>query len=95
MRIVCHQMIHIKKSSPIFSKPRKGSKNKLGRDLGEIVAIGAEICPKWDPGRSERLPFFGDTHFHSVTTQTQAVVTIYYHCIIFLLPFNGNSMCND
>ena len=37
--------------------------------------------------------FWGATHFHSVTTQTQAVVTIYYHCIIFLLPFNGNSMC--
>ena len=34
----------------------------------------------------------GETHFHSVTTQkTQAVVTIYYHCIEFLLPFNGNS----
>ena len=22
----------------------------------------------------------------------QAVLTIYYHCILFLLPFNGNSM---
>ena len=30
--------------------------------------------------------------FHSVTTQTQAEVTIYYHYIIFLLPFNGNGM---
>ena len=37
--------------------------------------------------------YFRETHFHSVTTQTQAVVTICYHCIIFLLPFNGNSMC--
>ena len=34
------------------------------------------------------------TQFHSVTTKTQAVVTIYYYCIIFSLPFNGNSMCN-
>ena len=33
--------------------------------------------------------------FHSVTTQTQTVVTIYYHGIIFLLPFNGGSMCNS
>ena len=39
--------------------------------------------------------FFRETLFHSVTTQTQAVVTIYYHCIVFLLPFNGNSMCNS
>ena len=41
--------------------------------------------------------FFRETHFHSVTTQMQAVVTltdIYYHCIVFLLPLNGNSMCN-
>ena len=34
--------------------------------------------------------FEGATQFHSVTTNMQAVVTIYYHCIIFLLPFNGN-----
>ena len=38
--------------------------------------------------------FFRETHFHSVTTQTQAVVTIYYHCIIFLFPFISYSMCN-
>ena len=31
-------------------------------------------------------------HFHSVTTQMQAA--IYYHCIIFLIPYNGNCMCN-
>ena len=60
----------------------------------------------WDPGRSGSLPkkkrkekkffyfFFRETHFHFVTKQTQAVVTIYYHCILFLLPFHGNSMCN-
>ena len=53
-----------------------------------LGATRAKFRPKWDPGRS-------GTHFHSVTTQqTQAVVTIYYHCIVFLLPFNGNSMCN-
>ena len=27
--------------------------------------------------------FFRETHFHFVSTQTQAMVTIYYHCIIF------------
>ena len=39
--------------------------------------------PKWDPGRSGSLPkkkknffFFWETHFHSVTTQIQAVVTL-------------------
>ena len=31
--------------------------------------------------------FFRETHFHSVTSRAQAVVKIYYHCIIFLLPF--------
>ena len=28
-----------------------------------------------------------------VATQMQAEVTIYYHCIVFLLPFNGNTCC--
>ena len=53
-----------------------------------MVALGAEISPKWDPGRSGSLPkkkikknfffffFFRETHFHSVTTQMQAVVTL-------------------
>ena len=27
--------------------------------------------------------FFRETPFHSVTTQMQAVVTIYYHCMVF------------
>ena len=31
-----------------------------------------------------RAKIWRETHFHSVTTQTQAVVTIYYHCIIHL-----------
>ena len=35
--------------------------------------------------------FFRETQFHSVIIQTQALVTNYYHYIIFLLPFNGNS----
>ena len=41
--------------------------------------------------------FFRETHFHSVTTQMQAVVTLSDNllpCIVFLLPLNGNSMCN-
>ena len=38
--------------------------------------------------------FIRETQFHSVITKMQAVVTINYQCIIFLLPFNGNSMCN-
>ena len=46
---------------------------------------------KWDLGRSGSLlkkQFFRETHFHSITRQST-----YYHCTIFLLPFNGNSMC--
>ena len=46
---------------------------------------------KWES--PEKIFFFRETQFHSVTTKTQAVVTIYHHCIIFLLPFNGKSMC--
>ena len=38
--------------------------------------------------------FYRGTHFHSVTAQMQSVVTIYYHCIILLFPFNGNSVFN-
>ena len=34
--------------------------------------------------------FFRETLFHSVTTQTQAVVTIYYHCMVLLLPSNAD-----
>ena len=32
--------------------------------------------------------FFRESHFHFVTTQMQAVVTIYYHSIVFLFPLN-------
>ena len=71
---------------------------KLGGNLGEIVALGPKAHPKWDPGRSGSLAkkkyFFRETHFNSVTLQTQAVVTIYRQYIMFLLPLNGNSMCN-
>ena len=35
----------------------------------------------------------GETHFHSVTTQMQAVVTLSDN-LLPLLPLNGNSMCN-
>ena len=62
---------------------------KLGGDKGEIVALGTKFRPKWDPGRSGSLPkkkkkknffffffFFRETHFHSLTTQMQAVVTL-------------------
>ena len=69
---------------------------RLGRNSHHM---GPEFRHKWDPGRSGSLPksihiFFRATYSHSVTTQTQAVVTIYYNCILILLPFNGNSMCN-
>ena len=64
-----------------------------------MVALGAKFRPKWDPGRSGSLPkkkkkknffffffffFFRETHFHSVTTQMQAVVTLSDN----LLPLN-------
>ena len=71
-----------------------------GISYGATRAIKSKNHPKWDIGRSGSLLkkngfffFFRETHFHSFTTQTQAVVTIYYHCIVFLLPFNGNSIC--
>ena len=32
------------------------SGNKLGGDLGEILTLGAEILPIWDPERSGSLP---------------------------------------
>ena len=41
-----------------------------------MVALGVETL------------FFGRL-FCSVTTQTQGLVTIYYHCIVFLLPFKS------
>ena len=38
--------------------------------------------------------FGGEAHFHSVNTKTKALVTIYFHCNVCFLPFNGNGMCN-
>ena len=39
------------------------------------------------PREKWESPYFffcgGGTHFHFVTTKMQAVVTIYYHCIVF------------
>ena len=37
--------------------------------------------------------FFRETHFHSVTTQMQAVLTLPDN-LLPLLPLNGNSMSN-
>ena len=40
--------------------------------------------------------FFEDWDFHSVTTHTSYMVTIYYNWILFLLHFcGGKSMCNS
>ena len=36
--------------------------------------------------------FLRETNFQYATTPTQAVVTFYYFFIIFLLPFNSNSL---
>ena len=59
-----------------------------------MVALGMEILPGELGVSLKKKKFFKETLFHSVATQTQAVVTIFYHCIVFLLPFNGDSMCN-
>ena len=42
--------------------------------------------------------FFRETHFHSVTTQMQAVVTLSDNLLLLHRvspPLNGNSMCNS
>ena len=72
------------------SRPR-GQNFSLNGTQGEV---GVSLNKK------KKNIFFRETHFHSVTTQMQAVVTlsdyqtIYYYFIVFLLPLNGNSMCN-
>ena len=68
------------------------ARGRLGHHRGQNFALNGtqgevEVSLKKDY-------FFRETHFHSVTTQTHAVVTIYYHCIVFFLPLNGNSMFN-
>ena len=70
---------------------------------------GLKFRPKWDPGRSGSLPkkkkkknfffffFLGRLIFILSPHKCKLwwhYQTIYYHCIVFLLPLNGNSMCN-
>ena len=54
---------------------------------------GSIFLPHMGPREKWKSPyfffFFRETHFHSLTTQMQAIVTIYYHCIIFLLLLNA------
>ena len=64
-----------------------------------MVTMGANILPLMGPRENGSLPkkkiFFRENLFLSVSTQMQVVVTIYYKCIVFLLPFNADSMCNS
>ena len=55
--------------------------------LGGIVALGAKNFALYRTrGEKGVTLIFFIYNFHSVT--------IYYHCILFLLPINGNSICN-
>ena len=38
---------------------------------------------------------FGVIFIQSTHTLVSYIVTFYYHCILFLLQFNGNSICNS
>ena len=67
-------LIGIKLGGDGRNGPHRGRNFALNGTQGEV---GVSLKKRF---------FFRDTHFHSVTTQTQAVVTIYYHCIVFLLP---------
>ena len=74
---------------------RDQARGRLGLNSGHRGQSFALNGTQGEVGVSlKKYFFFRETHFHSVTTQTQAVVTIYYHCIMFLLPLNGNRMCN-
>ena len=90
--------------STSFSSPtmfRDQARGQLGRNScprGRIFAlngtqgeVGVSLKKK-----KKFFFFFRETHFHSVTTQMQAVVTLSdnLHCMVFLLPLNGNIMCN-
>ena len=45
--------------------------------------------------KKKKIFFFEDCDFHSVTTHTSYMMTIYSHCILFLLQFfDGKGMCN-
>ena len=74
-----------------------------------LVFSGAEIRPhsQWNLGDfsqfwktipiiKKKIFFFEDCDFHSATTHTGYMVTIYYHWILFLLQyFDSKSMCNS
>ena len=69
----------------------------LGRDFFVCVLRG-EIQPQtqWNLGAlfhnfEKKIPnfLFEDSDF----THTSYMVTFYYHCILFLIQFNGNSIC--
>ena len=62
-----------------------GGDGRNGRHRGRNFALNGTQGVVGVPLK-KRFFCFRDTLFHSVTTQTQAVVTIYYHCIVFLLP---------
>ena len=62
--------------------------NKLGGDYANFLYRGRNFALNGTQGD------VGDSLTKkNVATQTQAEVTIYYHCIVFLLPFNGNTCC--
>ena len=97
-----------KKKYFFFRETRDQARGRLGRNgrprsrnlalSGTQGEVGVSLKKKKKKKKKKKIFFFfffRETLFHSVTTQTQAVVTIYYHCIVFLLPFNGNSMCNS
>ena len=90
----CHSFEKILSCIPVTTQDQARGRlgqNSLsrGRNFALDVHHGEEV------GVSLIFFFFwgGETRYHSVTIQTQAVVTIYYHCIVFLLPLNGNNMC--
>ena len=76
-----------------FYETKDQARGPLGRNSGPSGRNFALNGTKGEV-RVSLFFFFRETHFHSVTTQMQAVVTHFYHCIMFLLAFNGNSMCN-
>ena len=66
-----------------------------------LVFSGAEIQPQisapfafefrrlFPNFEKKKLLLFFKKYFHSVTTHTSYMVAIHYHCILFLLQFNG------
>ena len=86
-------------TNPFFVQQMMQTGNPRGKSW---IYIGDKVTGRlgWN-GRPKgrKLAFFEFFFFfretYSVTTQTQVVVTIYFHCIVLLLPFNGDSMCNS